>query len=50
VGAGAKILGAITIGRNSLVGANAVVVKDVPANSIATGIPAVVSPKKSAKR
>jgi serine O-acetyltransferase len=50
VGAGAKILGAITVGRNSLVGANAVVVKDVPANSIATGIPAVVSPKKSAKR
>jgi len=49
VGAGAKILGAITVGRNSLVGANAVVVKDVPANSVATGIPAVVSPKSTAR-
>lgn len=45
VGAGAKILGAVTVGRNSLVGANAVVVKDVPADSVATGIPATVSPK-----
>lgn len=40
VGAGAKILGPVTIGRNSAVGANAVVVKDAPADSIITGIPA----------
>lgn len=40
VGAGAKILGPVTIGANSAVGANAVVVKDAPADSIITGIPA----------
>jgi len=40
VGAGAKILGPITIGENAKVGSNAVVVKDVPDNSTAIGIPA----------
>jgi serine O-acetyltransferase len=40
IGAGAKILGPITIGRDSAVGANAVVVKDAPAESIVTGVPA----------
>ncbi|MBP3223071.1 MAG: serine O-acetyltransferase [Actinomycetaceae bacterium] len=40
VGAGAKVLGAITLGDNARVGANAVVVRDVPANSTAIGIPA----------
>ncbi|MEW1981509.1 serine O-acetyltransferase EpsC [Citricoccus sp. NPDC079358] len=40
VGAGAKILGPVEIGQGSSVGANAVVVKDTPADSIATGIPA----------
>jgi serine O-acetyltransferase len=39
VGAGAKILGAITIGAFSRVGANAVVVKSVPANLLVVGIP-----------
>lgn len=42
VGAGAKILGAITIGSNSRIGANAVVVKPVPANSVVVGIPGQV--------
>lgn len=42
IGAGAKILGNITIGENSKVGANSVVVKDVPADSTAVGIPARV--------
>ncbi len=42
VGAGAKILGNILIGDNSRIGANSVVVKPVPANSTATGIPARV--------
>jgi serine O-acetyltransferase len=42
VGAGAKVLGNITIGENSKVGANSVVVKDVPSNSTAIGIPAKV--------
>ena len=39
VGAGAKILGAITVGENSRIGANAVVVKPVPPNSVVVGVP-----------
>ena len=44
VGAGARILGPVTVGAGSAVGANAVVVKDVPADSTAVGVPAVVRP------
>lgn len=40
VGAGAKILGPITIGAGSVVGANAVVTRDAPADSILVGVPA----------
>lgn len=40
VGTGAKILGDITIGKNAKIGANSVVVKDVPPDSTAVGIPA----------
>ena len=47
VGAGAKVLGPITIGEGSAIGANAVVTKDVPANHIAVGIPAKSRPRKS---
>ena len=47
IGAGAKLLGNITIGDNVDVGANAVVIASVPANSIAVGIPARIIPKKS---
>ena len=39
VGAGAKILGPITIGDNARVGSNSVVVKDVPADATVVGIP-----------
>jgi serine O-acetyltransferase len=39
VGAGAKVLGNITIGEDSRIGANAVVVKSVPANSVVVGVP-----------
>ena len=42
VGAGAKILGAITIGDDSRIGANAVVVKSVPPNSVVVGVPGQV--------
>lgn len=42
IGAGAVILGEISIGDNSIIGANAVVLEDVPANSIAVGVPAVI--------
>ncbi len=39
VGAGAKVLGNITVGSNSYVGANAVVLKDVPENTTIVGVP-----------
>lgn len=39
VGAGAKVLGAINIGDDTRIGANAVVVKSVPANSVVVGVP-----------
>lgn len=48
VGAGAKILGPVEIGAGSAVGANAVVVKDTPADAIATGIPATYRLRRSA--
>ena len=40
VGSGAQILGPVVIGKNSLIGANAVVTKNVPEKSIMVGIPA----------
>lgn len=42
IGAGAKILGPVKIGDNCIIGANAVVVTDIPANSVAGGVPAKV--------
>ncbi|APE17752.1 serine O-acetyltransferase EpsC [Mycolicibacterium pallens] len=50
VGAGAKILGPLVIGDDSAIGANAVVTHDVPADSIATGIPAVVRGRTEKQR
>lgn len=44
--AGAKILGPVTIGRNAIVGANAVVIVDVPDGHLAIGVPAKNQPKK----
>ena len=46
VGAGAKVLGNIRIGDNVRIGANAVVITDVPSNSIAVGVPAVIKPAR----
>jgi len=46
IGAGAKLLGKVYIGDDVDIGANAVVLKDVPANHIAVGVPAV-NKKKS---
>jgi serine O-acetyltransferase len=42
VGCGVAILGSVTVGHDSVIGANAVVVKDVPAHSLAAGVPARV--------
>ncbi len=44
IGAGAKVLGEIKIGSNVRIGANAVVVTDVPDNSLAVGVPARIKP------
>lgn len=49
VGAGAKILGPVEVGSDSSVGANAVVVKSAPANSVVVGVPGVAKPAKSTK-
>ncbi len=47
VGAGAQVLGDITVGKGARVGGNAVVIKSVPANSVAVGVPAqIVMPKE----
>jgi serine O-acetyltransferase len=50
IGAGAKVLGPVHIGDDSAVGANAVVTHDVPPESIATGIPAVVRQRGDRQR
>jgi serine O-acetyltransferase len=47
IGAGAKLLGPIRIGNDVAIGANAVVISDVPSNSIAVGIPARIIPRKT---
>ena len=46
LGAGAKILGGIRIGDNARIGANAVVLTDVPENATAVGVPARIVSKK----
>lgn len=48
VGAGAKVLGGVTIGDHAVIGANAVVISDVPAHAVAVGIPAVVKKRREA--
>jgi serine O-acetyltransferase len=51
IGAGAKVLGPITIGEGAKIGSNAVVIKDVPANATAVGIPArILEEEKSRQR
>jgi serine O-acetyltransferase len=47
VGAGAKILGSINVGDDTAIGANAVVLKDVPEHSIAVGNPARIISRRS---
>jgi serine O-acetyltransferase len=49
IGAGAKVLGPITIGAGAKIGSNAVVVKDVPMNATAVGIPARILEEADAK-
>jgi len=49
IGAGAKVLGNISIGDNSYVGANAVVIKDVPPNSTVVGVPGRITKQDGKK-
>lgn len=46
IGAGAKILGPLNIGNNSKIGANSVVIKDVPPNTTVVGIPGKIVTKE----
>lgn len=50
VGAGAKILGRVVIGNDVDIGANAVVLCDVPDGHIAVGVPAVVRPRQRGRQ
>lgn len=47
--AGAKVLGPIVVGKNSIVGANAVVLNDVPEDALALGVPARMALKERAE-
>ena len=49
VGAGAKILGPITVGSGSVVGANAVVTKDAAPDSVLVGVPAIARVRRTAE-
>jgi serine O-acetyltransferase len=49
IGAGAKVLGNITIGSNSYIGSNAVVIKDVPSNSTVVGVPGRITKQDGKK-
>lgn len=50
VGAGAKILGRVVVGDGAAIGANAVVLHDVPAGAVAVGVPAIVTTKRVRRR
>lgn len=50
IGAGAKLLGPISIGDDAVIGANAVVLRDVPAGMLAVGIPARIIKRQGPKR
>ena len=49
IGAGAKLLGNIRIGNDAVIGANAVVLCDVPAGALAVGVPAVIKLRAARK-
>lgn len=49
IGTGAKVLGSITVGDNSYIGANAVVITDVPANATIVGVPGRITKQDGKK-
>lgn len=46
IGAGAKVIGPLSIGNDVTIGANAVVLKDVPDDHVAVGVPAAIKPRR----
>ena len=42
ISSGAKIIGPVTVGKNCVIGANAVVINDIPDNSLVVGVPAKI--------
>jgi serine O-acetyltransferase len=48
IGPGARIFGRVEVGSNTLIGANAVVIKDVPSECVAVGVPASSTPRRRA--
>lgn len=50
IGAGAKVIGKVTVGNNSIIGANAVIVKDVPDNCTVVGIYPVYIVRRNGER
>jgi serine O-acetyltransferase len=48
IGTGAKVLGSIRIGDDVIIGANAVVLNDVPSHSLAVGVPARIISRNNA--
>jgi serine O-acetyltransferase len=50
IGAGAKVLGPIKVGEDSRIGANAVVVKEVPASAVVVGVPGQIISRPSRAR
>ena len=47
IGAGAKVIGGVTVGDHAKIGANAVVLQDVPAYALAVGVPALIKTRKT---
>jgi len=50
IGAGAKVIGRVTIGDHARIGANAVVLCDVPSYSLAVGVPATIVVRQASKK
>lgn len=48
IGAGAKVIGGVTVGDHARIGANAVVLQDVPAYALAVGVPALIKTRQTA--
>lgn len=50
IGAGAKVIGRVTVGDHAKIGANAVVLRDVPAHAVAVGVPATIVARQAPEK